>query len=127
MPLQSLASEMMADAIIGGTAFDKFNNANSRIGVGDSTTAHNPSQQDLVAVSNKLRKTVDSGYPVRNGSELEFQATFDENEANFSWQERGLFNAASGGEMLCRIVGDLGSKTNAHVWVYTLKVTLTAS
>lgn len=124
MPLVNIARDLFADAIIGGSSYTKFDNANAYIGVGDSSTAFNVSQTDLQASSNKVRKAMDGGYPTRTNNVLEFQATFGESDANFQWEERGLFNHASAGQMLCRIVDDLGEKTSAHIWVYKLEATV---
>jgi hypothetical protein len=126
MPLQTLAREMFADAIIGGAGFTKFGTA-TYLGVGDSSTAHSPSQTDLQAMTNKLRKQVDSGYPTRSGNVITWAATFGTNEANFQWNEAGVFNAASGGQMLCRRVQALGTKTSGTIWILTYQLTLTVS
>ena len=120
---QNIARDVIADAVIGGSDFPKFNNANARIGVGDGATAHDPAQTDLQG-TNKLRKGMEEGFPSRDANVLTFRAVFDESEANWDWNERALFNAASGGQMLNRIVSDLGSKTSAHTWVYTMTVTM---
>lgn len=125
MPLQTLARDMFADAIIGGSGYTKFGSG-AYLGVGDSSTAHSPSQTDLQG-TNKLRKAVDSGSPSRSGNVITWQATFGTSEANFAWNEAGVFNAASGGQMLCRKVQALGTKTSGTVWVLTYQLTLTVS
>ena len=115
-----------------GDAVTAFSSANSRLGVGDSTTAAGTSQTDLQAATNKLRKAMDSGWPkvgVADGlsaNQIQFQATFGSSEANFAWNEWAVFNAAAAGTMLNRAVpgGGLGTKTTGS---WTLTVTLSLS
>lgn len=104
-----------------GTA---FNNANAYIGVGDSTTAFAATQTDLQAATNKLRKAMDATYPTVAANVITFRSTFATGDANFAWNEWGVFNAASGGTMLNRKVESLGTKTSAQTWQFTVQITL---
>ena len=106
----------------GGTT---FNNANAYIGVGDSTTAFAATQTDLVAATNKLRKAMDATYPQVAANVMTFRSTFATGDANWAWQEWGVFNAASAGTMLNRKVESLGTKTSAQTWQLTVTVTTT--
>jgi len=56
-----------------------------------------------------------------------YQSTFANAEANFAWQEAGLFNSATNGvgRMINRKVTSFGTKTSAGSW--TLKLLLTLS
>lgn len=105
----------------GGTA---FNNANSYIGVGDSSTAFAATQTDLQAASNKLRKAMDATYPQVAANVLTFRSTFATGDANFAWQEWGVFNAAAAGTMMNRKVESLGTKTSSQSWQLTVTITL---
>lgn len=105
----------------GGTA---FNNANSYLGVGDSTTAAAIGQTDLQAVSNKFRKAMDVSFPSVAANVATFRSTFATTDANFAWQEWGVFNGSSGGTMLNRKVENLGTKTSAQTWQLTITVTI---
>lgn len=125
MPLVNLARDMLADAIIGGSSYTKFNNANAYLGVGDSSTAFAAAQTDLQAATNKHREAMDATYPQRSTNVLTFVATFETADANFAWNEWGIFNAASAGEMLNRVVESLGTKTSAAEWELTVTLTLT--
>jgi hypothetical protein len=108
------------------TAFDA---ANARIGVGDGTAAADPLQTDLQG-ANKVRKGMDATYPQHtDGTDasavtLTFRATFSTGEANFVWNEWGIFNAAVGGRLLNRKVEALGEKTSAASWVFTVQLSL---
>ena len=104
-----------------------FNNANSYIGVGDSTTAYAAGQTDLQAATNKLRVAMDATYPQTATNVVTFRSTFGTSQANFAWQEWGVFNASSAGTMLNRKVESLGTKTSAQTWQFTVKLTFTTA
>jgi hypothetical protein len=125
MPLQNLARDMLADAIIGGTTYTKFTNAAAHLAVGDSATAHAVTQTDLQAGANKTRKAMDATYPTRAANVLTFRSTFATGDANYVWAEWGIFNASSAGEMLSRKVEALGTKTSSATWQLTATLTLT--
>ena len=110
-----------------GAAVTAFNNANSYIGVGDSTTAFAASQTDLQAATNKFRKAMDATYPSGGSNVITFRSTFGTSEANFSWQEWGVFNASSAGTMLSRKVESLGTKTSAQSWQFTVTLTFSTA
>src|ERR1035437_8532666 len=76
-----------------------FNNSNSYIGVGDSTTAFSAAHTDLQAATNKLRRSMSTSYPTTTGNVLVFQSTFATGDANWAWQEWGVFNASTAGTM----------------------------
>ena len=107
-----------------GAAVTSFANANANLGVGDSTTAAAAGQTDLQAGTNKLRKAMDATFPSRSGSVVSFRATFGLSDANWTWNEWAIFNAASGGVMLNRKVENLGAKTSANSWVFTVSISL---
>jgi hypothetical protein len=126
MGLTNTGRDHLAAASI-GEAVTPFNNANAYIGVGDSSTAFNAGQTDLQAATNKLRKAMDATYPSRAGNVLSFRSTFGTSDANFAWNEWGVFNAGSGGTMMNRKVESLGTKTSAQSWQITVQLTLNAS
>ena len=126
MALTNAARDLIAQALI-GEAFTSFANANARIGVGNSSAAFGASQTDLQASTNKLRKAMEAAYPTRAGNALTFRSIFGTSEGNFAWNEWGVFNAASGGTMLNRIVASLGTKTSAQSWQLTVTVTVVAA
>lgn len=105
----------------GGAAL--FDNANAYIGVGNGTTAFAATQADLVGAS-KFRKGMDAGYPQVAGNVMTFRSTFATGDANFAWQEWGIFNAASGGTMMNRVVQDNGTKASTETKQVTVTVTL---
>lgn len=126
MPITDAGRNHLVQAGIGaGPTF--FNNANSYIGVGDSTTAFSASQTDLVASSNKLRKAMDATYPSGGSNVITFRSTFATTDANYAWQEWGVFNASSAGTMLNRKVESLGTKTSTQTWQFTVVLTFTTA
>lgn len=104
-----------------------FNNANAHLGVGISNTAAVATQTDLQGAS-KFRMPMDSTYPAHTdattsgAATITFQGTASSGQANFAWEEWGLFNGSSGGRMLNRRVVSLGTKATGS---WTLQVTLT--
>ena len=109
-----------------GEAVTAFNNANAHLGVGDSATAFAATQTDLQAATNKLRKAMEATYPQRSTNVLTFRSLFGTSEANFAWEEWGVFNASSGGTMMSRKVESLGTKTSAQSWQLTTTITINA-
>lgn len=126
-----------------------FNTTNSHTGVGDSTTAAAVTQVDLQAVTNKLRKVVDSTWPKLVGAsytdidgaaqtiaerQIGFRSTYGRTEANYSWQEFVVANhatstvvtagAGNARTVLDRFVSDQGTKVAQQVWELTIFFTL---
>ena len=117
--LTTAGATALLTLLIGGGG-SAFKNANSYLGVGDSTTAAAVGQTDLQAATNKLRKAMDSGYPQVSAATVTWRATFGTSDANWAWQEWGVFNAAAAGTMLNRKVTSLGTKTSAATWQLTV-------
>jgi hypothetical protein len=115
-----------------GQALTYFNNANAAIGVGDSSTVAASGQTDLQAASNRLRIGMNATYPqhtdgVATGSkDVQFQATFGNAQANWQWNEIGIFNSATAGvgRMLNRVVNNYGTKTSASAWLAVMIITI---
>lgn len=114
----------MLDLIFTSGGGTRLSTGNARIGVGDSTSPFSTSHTDLQASTNKLRKGMVAGYPARAAQTVTLQAQFGSSEANFAWNEWGLFWGASGANMLSRKVQPLGTKASPAVWVLTATVTL---
>ena len=122
MALVTEGVNFIAGAITGqGTMFD---NKHAHIGVGDGTAALSVSQTDLQGAS-KIRKPMEPGYPIVDAPTVTFRATFAKEEANFPWNEWGLFNAAEGGVMLNRTIESNGTKQSNQTWVLDVEVTFT--
>lgn len=120
-----------------GNTLAFYSNANAFLGVGDSTTAAADTQTNLQAVTNALRKAMDASNPAHTDSTgtsgaktITFKSTFGTTDANFAWQEWGVFNGAgtgsppTGSRMLNRKVESLGTKTSSATWVLTITLSL---
>jgi len=106
----------------GGTAFSQ---ANSYMGVGDSSTAVDASQTNLQASTNKVRVSVNAGSPTTGTAQKAvWIADFGASDANFAWEEFAIFNASTAGTMLNRKVDTQGVKVSGQVWRLTLEITL---
>jgi len=106
--------------LICGGAGTPYNNANSRIGVGDSNTPEDPAQTGLLG-GNQLYKGMDATYPTY-GTERKavFRSTFLEAEANWHWQEWTVDNGAVDAININRKVADLGTKPPTEIWRFTV-------
>lgn len=115
-----------------GQSLTFFNNGNAAVGVGDSSTAAAATQTDLQAATNKLRKAMDSTYPqhtdgvVSGSASIVFKSTFGTSDANWVWNEWGVFNSptAATGRMLNRKVESLGTKASGSTWALTVTLSL---
>jgi hypothetical protein len=121
--LTNAGRDIMAASLTGDST-THFDNTNAHIGVGDSSTTFSAAQTDLIGTS-KLRKGMDIAFPVTTGNVMDFKTTFATDEANFAWNEWGVFNAAAGATMLDRVVEYNGTKLAGQTWVF--QVTLTVS
>ncbi len=110
--------------LVAGGSATAFSNANARLGVGDSSTAHSASQTDLQAATNKLYKAMDTSYPTYGTSQkITFKATFGSSEANFAWNEWSVDNGSSAAINLNRKVESLGTKSSGS-WALTVEISL---
>ena len=121
MPMSTAGRNAIAGLLAGsGTAFDT---SNAYLGVGDSTTAFAVAQTDLQAATNKHREALD-GAPNVSTNVVTYIATFESGDANYDWQEFGLFNNSSGGTMFSRVVSNQGTKVGGQVWELTYAQTI---
>jgi hypothetical protein len=97
------------------------------LAVGDSSAVFAQTQTDLQASTNKLRKGMDSTYPTRSSGTLTFRSTFATSDANYPWNEWGVFDAMSAGVMYGRKQESLGTKTSAQTWQLTATITVAAA
>jgi len=126
MTLTNVGKEVIAHAITGdigtGKTYNAFDVTHAYLGVGDGTTAFSATQTNLQG-TNKLRKVVDEA-PTFSTATINFVATFTTAEANYAWQEDGIFNAVTAGEMLTRNVAYLITKTSSVSVVFTKTLTI---
>lgn len=110
----------------------KYFNGTAAIGVGNSTAAATNIQQALQGGS-QLLKALTGGFPTHTtGStaatvvDIVYKSTFGLTEANFAWQEWGVFNKATTQQrrMLNRKVQALLTKTSAASATLTVTLSL---
>lgn len=119
-------------AILIANPTNLFDVTKATIGVGNSATVYSATQSNLVAVgtANTEYNVVDIA-PTVATNVLTFVATFGTAEANFAWQEWGVFNTTGSPTtngttliMLNRKAESLGTKTTAQSWEITATLTV---
>jgi hypothetical protein len=112
-------------AVTGATGLTYFDGSHACIGVGDGTTAEDPTQTGLQG-TNKTYKLVDSGYPQVSGNIVKFRATFGPDEGNHAWKEWTVANGNSDAAVnLNRKVQDLGTKASGTTWTIEFQLQIT--
>jgi hypothetical protein len=109
--------------LLTGGAETAFNNANARLGVGDSSTAEAASQTDLQAAANKTYKAMQSSYPQISAQTVTFRAVFASADANYAWNEFVIDNGGSALKTLNRKVSSQGTKASGQTWTLDVAVT----
>lgn len=126
--LDSGANEMLN--LIAGTGGTAYSAANTYIYVGSDSSMENAAQVGILATSpNRAAAKVDSGFPQVNGRQVEYRATFTENEANFAWNEVSIVNGpttATNAVAMNRKVVSMGTKVTG-TWAVSITISLTSS
>ena len=107
----------------GGTA---FNNANTYIGIGDSTAVAAASQVGLQAATNKYWQVMDSSYPTYGTSQqIVFKVTVPAGSASYAWNEYTVGNSNDdSGKNILRKVEAKGTKAAGEEWTLTVTYTM---
>lgn len=112
------------DLAIGVGTPTAFNNANARLGVGDSSAAEAATQTDLQAATNKTYKAMSASYPSRAAQTVTWRAVFASADANYAWAEFTVDNGATALKTLNRKVSAQGTKASGQTWTLDLQITL---
>lgn len=104
----------------------EFSEANAKIGVGDSATAADPTQTDLLADPNKCYKAMETGFPTSTTQKATFKSSFGAADANYAWNEWVIKSTSGTPTNIClnRKIESLGTKTTG---TWTLEVDITLS
>lgn len=123
--LTTAGAVFLAQAAINDSPTFFSSGVNAYQGAGNSSTAFAIGQTDLQGASKERAVAT----VTRASGVLTFVSTFGTGAGNYEWLEVGIFNASSGGTMLCRAVQSpsLGTKNSSQVWVLTTTVTFTAA
>ena len=100
-------------------------NVMSHMALGTGTTAAAASQTALVSQTGS-RETID-GTPSVSGGTVNYDCAFEANDVTGAITEAGIFNAATGGDMLCRVVFSPVNLTSTDSISVDWTITLTAS
>jgi len=90
------------------------------IGFGTTTQAIG----NTALVSEQQRNTFDGGYPTAPAAVVTYRSTFTAGQATGAVTEAGIFNAASGGTMLCRTTFSAINKAAADSMTITWTITI---
>lgn len=99
----------------------------THMAVGSGTTAAAATQTDLVSILGS-RETLDSTtISGSNNEKVVYISSFEAGDGTGAVTEAGLFNASSGGDMLCRTVFSVVNKAADDTMSITWTITLSAS
>lgn len=110
--------------LVCGGAATAYNNANARLGVGDSATAFAATQTGLQAATNKVFKAMEATFPTYGTAQkATFKSSFATGEANWVWNEWSVDNGATADLNMNRKVEALGTKSSG-TWALTIEISL---
>lgn len=98
----------------------------SHMGLGSGTTAAAAGQTDLVTLLGSRKALTSTTIVGVNSNQVQYVAGFNAGEATGAVTEAGIFNGASGGDMLCRTVFAVVNKGADDSMTVTWTVTINA-
>jgi len=99
----------------------------SHMSLGSSTTAAAASQTDVVSVLGSREALDSTTISGSNNEKVIYASSFEAGDGTGAVTEAGIFNAASGGDMLCRTVFSVVNKAADDTLSVTWTITLAAS
>jgi len=99
----------------------------SHMGLGSGTTAAAAGQTDLVTLLGSREALDSSTISGANSEKIVYVSSFEAGDATGAITEAGIFNAASGGDMLCRVKFDVINKAADDTMSVTWTITLAAT
>ena len=99
----------------------------SHMALGSGTTAAAAGQTDLVSVLGSREALDSTTISGTNNEKVVYVSSFEAGDATGAVTEAGIFNAASGGDMLCRTVFSVVNKAADDTMSVTWTITLSAS
>ena len=99
----------------------------SHMGLGSGTTAAAASQTDLVTLLGSREALDSTTISGSNNEKVVYVSSFEAGDATGAVTEAGIFNAASGGDMLCRTVFNVVNKAADDTMSITWTITISAS
>ena len=110
--------------LVCGTGGAQFSNAlaNLIVGTGSGAAAATDAEATFTA---GVKKAMESGFPTYGTSQkATWKSSYGSGDANQAWNEFGVLNAASSGDLLNRKVSSQGTKTSGQTWELSLEITL---
>jgi len=99
-------------------------NVMSHMALGSSTTAAAAAQTDLLSMLGSREPIDSTTITGTNNEKIVYVSSFEAGDATGAVTEAGIFNAATGGDMLCRttfpVVNKQSDDTLAITWTLTL-------
>lgn len=113
---------------ITGVTATALDATNSRLGVGDSSTAAAVGDTSLTGTTNSYFRLPDATYPTQSNGVLTWKASFADTEANFAWNCWGVDGGIANGQaatapLVNRKVQSMGTKSSG-TWALTVTITL---
>lgn len=99
----------------------------SHMALGSGTTAAAAGQTDLVSILGAREALDSSTVSGTNNEKVVYVSTFEAGDATGAVTEAGIFNALTGGDMLCRTVFAVVNKQADDTLAITWTITLSAS
>lgn len=99
----------------------------SHMALGSGTTAAAASQTDLVSTLGSREALDSSAVTGTNNEKVQYTASFEAGDATGAVTEAGIFNALTGGDMLCRTVFSVVNKAAEDQLAITWTITLIAA
>lgn len=99
----------------------------SHMALGSGTTAAAAAQTDLISMLGSRESLDGTNISGTNDEKVVYAASFEAGDATGAVTEAGIFNAASGGDMLCRTVFPVVNKAADDTMAVTWTITLSAS
>lgn len=99
----------------------------SHMALGSGTTAPAATQTDLVSILGSREALDSTTITGTNNEKVEYEASFEAGDATGAVTEAGIFNAATGGDMLCRTKFDVVNKAADDTMSVTWTITLSAT
>jgi hypothetical protein len=99
----------------------------SHMSLGSSTTAAAAGQTDVVSVLGSREALDSTTISGTNNEKVIYASSFEAGDGTGAVTEAGIFNAASGGDMLCRTVFSVVNKAADDTLSVTWTITMAAS
>lgn len=102
-------------------------NVMSHMALGSGTTATAGGQTDLVTLLGSREALDSSTITGDNNEKISYVASFEAGDGTGAVTEAGIFNAGTGGDMLCRTVFPVVNKASDDTMVITWVITIAAA